>query len=133
MIDDKPVILDILDTAGREEFSSMQDQWLREGKIIFVCFSITSKQSWKDAELYRERLLRTKDDKDWGLVLIANKCDLEEYREVSKEEILEVANEWNCPLIETSAKAKKNVDHMFIQGVYAYWVNSQTQCVNTDY
>ena len=86
----------------------------------------------EDAKLYRERLLRTKDkeDKDWGLILIANKCDLEEFREVTKEEILEVANEWNCPVIETSAKARAKELHIFIQGVYAYWVNSQTRCVN---
>ena len=72
------------------------------------------------------------DDKDWGMVLIANKCDLEDSRAVSKEEILEQAYEWNVPIIETSAKENNNVEHMFIQGIYSYWVNSQTQCVSRD-
>eukprot|EP00490_Sorites_sp_Unknown_P002761 CAMPEP_0114656540 /NCGR_PEP_ID=MMETSP0191-20121206/12498_1 /TAXON_ID=126664 /ORGANISM="Sorites sp." /LENGTH=98 /DNA_ID=CAMNT_0001873961 /DNA_START=92 /DNA_END=384 /DNA_ORIENTATION=+ len=43
MIDDKPALLDILDTAGQEEFSSMQDQWMREGKGFLLVYSITSR------------------------------------------------------------------------------------------
>ena len=133
-VNGKLFLVDILDTAAGEEFSAMQDQWIREGKVIFICFSITSRASWEDVILYRRRLMRTRDvdDTDWGVVLIANKCDLEEFREVSKEEILETANEWNIPVVETSAKANKNVEHMLVQGLYAYWVNSQTQCANLD-
>ena len=89
-VNGKPFLLDILDPAG-EEFIPMPDEWIREGKVIFICFSITSRESWDDAALDRRRLVRTKDldDKDWGMVLIATKCDLEEFRQVSKEEILE--------------------------------------------
>lgn len=125
-INGKSVLLQIWDFAAKEEFLSMRDQWLAGQKIYFMCFSITSKNSWNNIELYRERLLITKgDDTDWALVLVATKCDLEEYRQVSKEEILERAIKWNVPFVETSAKENKNVQHMFIQGVYAYWVTSQ--------
>eukprot|EP01084_Bolivina_argentea_P056829 103936_1 len=41
-IDNRPALLDILDTAGQEEFSSMQDQWMREGKGFLLVYSITS-------------------------------------------------------------------------------------------
>ena len=130
----EPVLLDILDTAGKEEYSSMLDQWLGDGKIFFLCFSVTNRDSWADTELYRRRLLQTKDldDKDWAMILIANKCDLQEDRKVSEEEILEKAMEWNVPVVETSAKENKNVEHMFMSGIYAYWVNSQMHCVNMD-
>ena len=132
-VNGQPCLLDILDTAGKEEFCAMMDQWFYEGRIFFLCFSITSKSSWEEAALYRRRLLKTKDvDTDYGMVLIANKVDLEDYREVSKEEILEKAREWNVPIIETSAKNGINVDHMFHQGIYSYWVNSQANCINQE-
>ena len=117
-------------SVARKAFNELEDQWIREREVIFICFSITSRSSWEDVALYRRRLLRTKDedDTDWGVVLIATKCDSEQFREVSKEEILETANKWNIPVVETSAKEKKNVEHMIVQGIYAYWVNSQTQC-----
>ena len=44
-IDSEAVLLDILDTAGQEEFSSMQDQWMREGKGFLLVYTITSKQT----------------------------------------------------------------------------------------
>ena len=133
-VNGKTFVLNILDTASREEFVALQDHWIREGTVIFICFSITNRYSWEDAALYRRRLVMTKgrDDTNWAAVLIATKCDLEEYRKVSKKEILEKANEWSIPVIETSAKTKKNVEHVFVQGLYAYWVNSQTKCVNLD-
>ena len=132
-VNGQPAYLDILDTAGREEFSAMLDQFFRMGRIFFLVFSITSRDSWDHAALYRKRLLISRDgDMDYGLVLIANKVDLEEFRQVSREEILEKAMEWNVPVIETSAKANVNVEHMFHQGIYAAWVNSQAHCVNQE-
>ena len=113
----KTFLLDILDAAGREQFVALSDHWLREGTVIFICFSITSRPSWKYAALYRRRLVNTRngDDTDWGAVLVATKCDLEEYRKVSREEILESAKQWNMPVVETSAKTETNVEHVFVQ------------------
>ena len=39
-MDDKPCVLDILDTAGQDEYSQMQDQWMREGKGFLIVYAI---------------------------------------------------------------------------------------------
>ena len=128
IINEQPIVIDVLDTAGKEEFTAMQDQWLREGKVFLICFSITSRDSWNDVELYRKRLFTTRVDKDWAMILVSTKGDLEKYRAVSREEILERVHAWNIPFVETSAKDKKNVDFVYQQAIYSYWIASQTDC-----
>ena len=56
------VIMDILDTAGQEEFSSMQDQWMREGKGFLLVYNITSRQSFDEIAMLRDKILRAKDE-----------------------------------------------------------------------
>merc|ERR1712113_830636 len=68
-IDGKPALLDILDTAGQEEFSSMQDQWMREGKGFLLVYSIVSRQSFDEVSMLRDKILRTKDTDDVPIVL----------------------------------------------------------------
>ena len=80
------VILDLLDTAGQEEFSSMQDQWMREGKCFLLVYSITSRQTFDEVDTLREKLSRARGHGLRGpmpFFVIGNKCDLEEQRQVS--------------------------------------------------
>merc|ERR1712173_130511 len=110
-IDGKPALLDILDTAGQEEFSSMQDQWMREGKGFLLVYSIVSRQSFDEVSMLREKILRTKDDDDGSnvpIVMAGNKCDLENARQVATDEGKQLAEEWNCAFFETSARDKIN-------------------------
>jgi len=110
-IDGKPALLDILDTAGQEEFSSMQDQWMRDGKGFLLVYSIVSRQSFDEVAMLREKILRTKDDDDGEnvpIVMAGNKCDLENSRQVTAEEGQKLAEEWNCAFFETSARDKIN-------------------------
>merc|ERR1711994_95944 len=110
-IDGKPALLDILDTAGQEEFSSMQDQWMREGKGFLLVYSIVSRQSFDEVAMLREKILRTNDDDDGEnvpIVMAGNKCDLENSRQVTAGEGQKLAEEWNCAFFETSARDKIN-------------------------
>mmetsp|Transcript_17101 Transcript_17101/g.26653 ORF Transcript_17101/g.26653 Transcript_17101/m.26653 type:complete len:198 (-) Transcript_17101:219-812(-) len=112
-IDGKPALLDILDTAGQEEFNSMQDQWIREGKGFLLVYSITSRQSLEEVSVLRDKILRTKDDdlqETVPIVIAANKCDLDNQRKVSTEEGMKLAQEWgqNSAFFETSARTKIN-------------------------
>jgi GTPase KRas protein len=61
MIDDHSALLDILDTAGQEEFSSMQDQWMRDGKGFLLVYNITSRPTFDEVTNLYEKILRTKD------------------------------------------------------------------------
>eukprot|EP01098_Paradermamoeba_levis_P007392 TRINITY_DN304_c0_g1_i1.p1 TRINITY_DN304_c0_g1~~TRINITY_DN304_c0_g1_i1.p1 ORF type:complete len:200 (-),score=54.33 TRINITY_DN304_c0_g1_i1:499-1098(-) len=112
-IDDVVTMLDILDTAGQEEYSSMQDQWFRSGQGFIVVFSLISKKSFMEVTNLVEKILRIKDKKSVPMVLAANKCDLVKDREVTQEEGQNLAKKWTCPYYETSAKDKINVEEVF--------------------
>jgi len=119
VIDEKACLLDILDTAGQEEFSSMQDQWMREGQAFLVVYSITSRATFDEAIIMREKILRCKEEEEPPIVLVGNKCDLEDQRQVQKSEGEELATEWgnNSNFFETSAKEKINHEECFYAAV----------------
>ncbi|KAL7772630.1 hypothetical protein CFE70_002590 [Pyrenophora teres f. teres 0-1] len=101
-VDGRHVILEILDTAGTEQFS------------FLLVFSITSASSfWELAEL-REQIHRIKEDSNIPMVLIGNKSDLEEDRAVPRPRAFAISREWNIPYFETSARRRANVDEAFV-------------------
>jgi GTPase KRas protein len=115
-VDGEVCMLDILDTAGQEEYESMQDQWFRAGEGFLCIYSIASKRSFQDISRLRDKILRIKDSKNEPLVLVGNKCDLPpEEREVTLEEGKELAARWGCPFFESSAKNHINIDESFEQ------------------
>eukprot|EP01084_Bolivina_argentea_P104323 186808_1 len=60
-IDGSPALLDILDTAGQEEFSSMRDEWMREGEGFGFVYSITDKSTFEAIEPLANELERIFD------------------------------------------------------------------------
>jgi len=116
MIEGKPALLDVLDTAGQEEYASLQDQWIREGDGYLIVYSITNKQTLREAGGLREKIIRIRDSETFPLVLVGNKCDLTQERDVprtGKESGDEQAGFWSCPFFETSAKTKQNCEEAF--------------------
>jgi len=113
-IDDQVSMLDILDTAGQEEYESMQDQWFRTGEGFLCMYSVTSKKSMSEVERLRNKILRIKDKSAVPMVLVGNKCDLVEEREVSEKEGKDLAAKFGgIPFFETSAKNHINIDESF--------------------
>jgi GTPase KRas protein len=62
-IENQNTTVDILDTAGQDEFSAMQDQWMREGDGFLLVYSITSSTSFNDVKAMYEKIKRTKPGK----------------------------------------------------------------------
>jgi small GTP-binding protein len=60
-IDGQPALIEVLDTAGQEEYSSMQDQWMRDGQAFLLIYSITDEKTFQDLRNIREKLFRIKD------------------------------------------------------------------------
>lgn len=113
-VDGKPAFLDILDTAGQEEYSALRDQWVREGKAFLLVYSCTSRQSFEEIPQFRERILMVNEDEDVPMVLVANKCDLEHERQVSYQEGKKLADQYGgIPFIECSALKSINCDEVF--------------------
>jgi small GTP-binding protein len=114
-VDGKACMLDILDTAGQEEYSAMRDQYMRTGQAFILVYSITDPSSFQDTETIHEQLLRSVDSDSVPLVLVGNKCDLEDERGVSKDEGQKLAEEFGeCKFFEASAKERINVEESFL-------------------
>ncbi|TRY59950.1 hypothetical protein DNTS_017608, partial [Danionella cerebrum] len=94
-VDGKETRLDILDTAGQEEFGAMREQYMRSGEGFLL------------------------DRDDFPMVLVGNKSDLDQQRLISKEEAKSFAGENRIHYMESSAKNRHNVDEAFMEVVRA--------------
>jgi len=114
-IDDETCLLDILDTAGQEEYSAMRDQYMRTGQGFLLVYSITSRSSFDEVASFREQIVRVKDADKVPLVICGNKSDLENERQVTTGEGQDLAKSYGCPFMETSAKTRVNVEESFFE------------------
>mmetsp|Transcript_15948 Transcript_15948/g.17705 ORF Transcript_15948/g.17705 Transcript_15948/m.17705 type:complete len:202 (+) Transcript_15948:212-817(+) len=114
-IDEEPCLLDILDTAGQEEYSAMRDQYIRSGKGFLIVYSVVTHSSFEAVSGYREHILRVKDEDTYPMIVLGNKCDLEADREVTTQEGIDLAKNFGCPFMETSAKKRTNVEEAFFE------------------
>jgi Ras-related protein M-Ras len=113
-IDNQWCILDVLDTAGQEEFSAMREQYMRKGDAFLLVYSVTDKSSFLNIRHFHTLILRVKDKDAYPMILVANKVDLVHVRQVTTEQGQELANMLKIPYIETSAKNPPiNVDKAF--------------------
>lgn len=100
VIDDEVALLDVLDTAGQEEygyalppysryididvyiFSAMREQYMRTGEGFLLVYSITSRNSFEEISTFHQQILRVKDQDSFPVIVVANKSDLEYERQV---------------------------------------------------
>ncbi|XP_034949562.1 ras-related protein Ral-a isoform X1 [Chelonus insularis] len=113
VLDAQEVQIDILDTAGQEDYAAIRDNYFRSGEGFLCVFSITEDDSFQATQEFREQILRVKNDENIPFLLVGNKSDLQEKRKVSLDEAQARAQQWGVPYVETSAKTKANVDKVF--------------------
>jgi len=127
-IDRQVCVLDVLDTAGQEEFSALREQYMRKGDGFLIVYSVIDSNSCKTTRRFYNQILRVKDRKSYPMILVANKIDLVNLRRISEEEGRELAAELQIPYIETSAKSPPiNVDAAFHELVRAIRRQNQNQ------
>ncbi|KAL0268030.1 UNVERIFIED_CONTAM: hypothetical protein PYX00_010120 [Menopon gallinae] len=112
-VDGQQCMLEILDTAGTEQFTAMRDLYMKNGQGFILVYSITAQSTFNDLQDLREQILRVKDTDDVPMVLVGNKCDLEEERVVITDQGVNLAQQFNCAFMETSAKSKIKVNDIF--------------------
>mmetsp|Transcript_66277 Transcript_66277/g.205215 ORF Transcript_66277/g.205215 Transcript_66277/m.205215 type:complete len:191 (+) Transcript_66277:39-611(+) len=117
VIDEETCLLDILDTAGQEEFSAMRDQYMRTGQGFLLVYQITQMSSFEEIVKFRNQILRVKDADQVPMILVGNKADLEADRDVSTDEGKALAKSFDVPFLETSAKTRMNVEIAFFDVV----------------
>ncbi|CAK7275356.1 Ras-related protein rsr1 [Sporothrix epigloea] len=93
---------------------AMRDLYMKTGQGFLLVFSITSPSSLSEIDSLREEIIRIKDDDTTPMVVIGNKADLEDQRAVSRSKAFSLAQNWNAPYYESSARTRTNVDEVFI-------------------
>ena len=107
-------MLEIIDTAGTEQFSAMRDLYMKNGDGFLLVFSLGAKSSFVELEKLRQEILQVKNKVDVPMILAANKCDLPKSEwEVAEAELEKATKEWKIPYLMTSAKTKHNVENLF--------------------
>jgi len=113
VLDGEEVQIDILDTAGQEDYAAIRDNYFRSGEGFLCVFSITEDESFQATQEFREQILRVKGDETIPFILVGNKSDLTDRRAVSLANARAQSDEWKVPYVETSAKTRENVDKVF--------------------
>ena len=102
----------IWDTAGQERYRSITSTYYKGSHGCFIVYDITNEISFDNVEKWYEQAQK-EASKDVSVILVGNKCDLENERKVPKEKGEEKAKNFNCPFFETSALSKVNIDDIF--------------------
>jgi small GTP-binding protein len=112
-LEGKSCMLDIMDTAGQEEYSALRDQYLQKGEGYLLVYSIISKNTFEALSTIRLDIQRIKETANMPMVIVGNKIDLANERVVPKEKGEELAKEFDCPFIETSAFSGEGISECF--------------------
>jgi len=112
-VDGNQFMLEILDTAGTEQFTAMRDLYMKNGQGFVLAYSIIAQSTFNDIPELRDQIVRVKDTENIPTVLVGNKCDLADQRVITTEQGQALATKFNCKFIEASAKTKINVDEIF--------------------
>ena len=117
-VDNAQCMLEILDTAGTEQFTAMRDLYMKNGQGFVLVFSIIAQSTFNDLPDLYEQILRVKDTDAVPMVLVGNKSDLAEQRVVTTQQGEELANQFSkgggsAAFVEASAKTRSNVDEIF--------------------
>lgn len=113
VVDGENLYLNILDTAGQEEFASVRDMQIQENQGFLLLYSINSASSLSEVENLKRRIDVIKEGENTPVVLVGCKADLESERAVTYSQGNKLAGGWGAPFVETSAKSGTNHDIAF--------------------
>ena len=102
-----------MDTFGGEDNQIIWDMWIYFGDGFLLVFAINDKNSFDLIPKIIENIIKLKHDKAFPMILVGNKQDLDNNREVSYEEAKQLADSWNIEYIETSTLIQFNCNEAF--------------------
>lgn len=116
VIDDRQALLDILDTAGQDEHSTIRvrrNSYTEAAQGFVLVYSITSRSTFDEISIFRDQICSLKNSEDVPMILVGNKSDLKNQREVLTDEGTRLAKSWRVPFLESSARLRENINEMF--------------------
>ena len=96
------------DTSGQEKYKSMAVNMIKNSDCILMMYDITDKKSYDSINEWMKSVKEAKGD-DCPMILLGNKMDLEDEREITEEEGINLANEFGIEFFETSNKNNINI------------------------
>ncbi len=98
-------MLEILDTAGQEEFTARRYGHIDNAHCFLLVYSIKCRWSYSEVDEFMNDIIRRKEDtKKYPVVIVGNKTDLEAEREVYRDELETLKSKYNCEGFEITAK-----------------------------
>ena len=119
-VDNHKIKAQIWDTAGQERYKAITRAYYKGAKGAFIVYDITRKESFDNVDKWRNELTNS-CNKEVSIMLIGNKCDLEDQRQITKEQGEEKAKSFGFSFLETSAFSGENLEkgfEMLIQEIY---------------
>jgi len=106
--------LEVLDTAGAEQFTALNEVYIKSGRGFVLVFSLTQEASLREVDNLRQQIYRIKGGSTTvPIVVVGTKSDLVNEREVQLSTISNLSQRWNLPFFETSAKKNWHVSEVF--------------------
>lgn len=113
-VDGTDIKLNILDTAGQDDFESMRDTYIRQGHGFLLVLSLVDVSSLSQAIEIYDRIVDIKDSYDVPVVLCANKSDLSNWK-VNKDSVRDDFTSKGVKVFFTSALTGENVEASFVE------------------
>ena len=104
--------IQIWDTAGQERYRAITSSYYKGSHGCFIVYDITNEKTFNNVEKWYEHVQR-EAGQDISIILVGNKCDKENERQISKEKGQEKAKNLKCAFFETSALSGTNISEIF--------------------
>ena len=122
--DNNEVKVQIWDTAGQEKYRSITSSYYKGAHGCLLVYDITRKATFENIDKWLAEI-KLSSNNEINMILIGNKCDLEDKREVSIEEAQNKAKLLNMAFMETSALNGTNVEKAFNELVNNVYQNNK--------
>eukprot|EP01130_Rhizamoeba_saxonica_P004714 TRINITY_DN1915_c0_g1_i1.p1 TRINITY_DN1915_c0_g1~~TRINITY_DN1915_c0_g1_i1.p1 ORF type:complete len:129 (-),score=25.24 TRINITY_DN1915_c0_g1_i1:64-450(-) len=108
-----PLILKVVDTGGEERWETLANSFYRGAKAVIIMYEISRLQSFNNIKSWIDNVL-DKCSSRTKIVIVGNKIDIEENREVDREDVEDICSRYNIPHHEISVKEDINVKELFV-------------------
>jgi GTPase SAR1 family protein len=102
----------IWDLAGQSQFQRLWPDYLTDSRAGIIVYDITNRESFENVKKWH-KIITEVAFQDIVLILVGNKVDLDDSREISMDEAMDLAKELGIYYMETSAKTNENIDDLF--------------------
>ena len=131
-IENRKIKAQIWDTAGQERYRAVTSAYYKGAKGAFIVYDVTRKETFDSVNRWISDIIST-CGKSLSIILLGNKSDLEDQRQISKEQGEEKAKTYQLAFLETSALSGENLEKAFNMLINEIYEKCKSEFENTDY